>query len=1016
MRRYIAMWLLGGAAAAPMSRQRTSLERAGDSDAQLDSSAPSSQGGKCDPSWCDCDNCRAQANDPGPCNLCEQRWVFVLSAGGRSGSTSLLEGLNALPGVSLSGENLGLLSEMQLQFAGVDSLVSKNEAGNSAAFHLPQWRGQRRHALCAQQSIMASLAGGNGSLAAAYRYGPRLHTSMGGRGQIFGFKELIELRSFEADGPFPGEFPHLEVSGRKQEWVQFLDKLFPCSRIVLNLRRDTAAQARAILSSFGSSQNNFAHDPFGDATPPLTLIERDVEEASRFILELHQNKSASGRSFLVYTEDMTAERFSQLAQWLDRPCTFESPPTANEPDPNAQKGYFGHSAPVKVSCEPGLLPAHAPGELRTDTAPNASPADEHTWAYKKLVSDAGSDDDECGEVDLLPHNEVCAPQPSESRAKPPQHDLDNDLGDLPLSSDSWAERLGAQATEAPPPTPDASSPLPSVPQSDFINVSDLPSFYLHDNDPYSFTDSVQCLLNATGLRADVDAFDEQLVPDSAEHMVDWWLLKRFERHPARVYDPDVAQLHVIGSPFKAAYLAHRGFDWKRPTEGQGGPLGCGDLRSFYARTAAIAIHLQRTSWWKQHGGRNFLMLNSFHNLNDVLGAELLNTLVSGPAIFTTSDRNYVDYLAINDTVTPTVVPYKAHYRLEDFAWLQVDAQPRERTSSVMFQHADHGYDEGQLRQLICDRLGPRLANHSLRCVQDTWQQDLKADEEDLRTALGLKAGGEDAQAGGTDGTDGRRTVALSRRDRAPLQGQLVDSSTLEAYLSSKICLVPAGDTPTSRRLFDSMAAGCLPVLMAPAEDIMPNLPFPKAINWPKTVLFGGDLGCSLRDNADATISWVQSLLKPENEKKLQCMARRAQKVFLKYLTLRDEGVVSALLHEIDLTRALGAGTASDAEGSREQVRPDPSWLLEAAAPGVQLQCSAGRRGATEEECLAAVQEAANGAGLQVDGGLRSVDDGASGVVPAGCSYSVRTGTAMFNTDAAGGVGQGNYRLVCRVAA
>ena len=1006
---YIALWLLGGAAAAPMSRQRTSLERAGDSGAQLDSSAPSSQGDKCDPSWCACENCNAQANDPGPCNLCEQRWVFVLSAGGRSGSTSLLEGLNALPGVSLSGENLGLLSEMQLQFAGVDSLVSKNEAGNSAAFHLPQWRGQRRHALCAQQSIMASLAGGNGSLAAAYRHGPRLHTGMGGRGQIFGFKELIELRSFEVDGPFPGEFPHLEVSGRKQEWVQFLDKLFPCSRIVLNLRRDTAAQARAILSSFGSSQKNFAHDPFGDATPPLTLIERDVEEASRFILELHQNRSATGRSFLVYTEDMTAERFSQLARWLDRPCTFDSPPTANEPD--AQKGYFGHSAPVKVSCQRGLLPAHAPEELRkyTDTAPNASPANDHTWAYEKLVHDAGFDDDECGEVDLLPHNEVCAPQPSPSRAELPQLDLDNDLGDLPLSSESWAVRLGTQTAAASPPTPDASPP-----QSEFIHVSDLPSFYLHDNDPYSFTDSVHCLLNAIGLRDDVDAFDEQLVTDIAEHMVDWWLLKRFERHPARVYDPDAAQLHVIGSPFKAAYLAHRGFGWKRLTEGESGPLGCGDLRSFYARTAAIATHLQRTSWWQQHGGRNFVMLNSFYYLNDVLGAELLSTLVSGPAIFTSSDRNYVDYLAINGTVTPTVVPYKAHYRLEDFAWLQVDAQPRVRTSSVMFhgstgrgasaQLVDNRDDGGQLRQLICDRLGPKLAGHSLRCVRDTWQQDLKAEEEDLRTALGLKAGGEDLQAGGTDGADGGRTLALSRRDNAPLQGRMADTSTLEAYLSSKICLVPAGGTPTSRRLFDSMAAGCLPVLMAPSEDIAPNLPFPKAINWRKTVLFGGGLGCSLRDNADATISWVQSLLKPENEKKLQCMARRAQKVFLKYLTLRDEGVVSALLHEIDLRRVLGADAALDA-----------NWHLEAAAPGVQLQCSAGRRGATEEECLAAVREAASRDGLEV-AGFKSVNDGAAGVVPAGCSYSVHTKYAMFNTDAAGGVGQGNYQLVCRASA
>ena len=80
--RALALWLLGGAAAAPLSRQRTSLERAGDRDAQLGASAPSSDGGICDPSWCSCNRCEAQALDPGSCNLCEQRWVFVLSAGG----------------------------------------------------------------------------------------------------------------------------------------------------------------------------------------------------------------------------------------------------------------------------------------------------------------------------------------------------------------------------------------------------------------------------------------------------------------------------------------------------------------------------------------------------------------------------------------------------------------------------------------------------------------------------------------------------------------------------------------------------------------------------------------------------------------------------------------------------------------------------------------------------------------------------------------------------------------------
>ena len=262
----------------------------------------SSQGGECDPSWCDCHNknCDALQDGPETCNLCDQKWLFVLSAGGRSGSTSILEGLNALPGVSLSGENLAVLSDMEREFAKVNSLVRRNKATESAAFYLPRWQGLRRHTLCAQQSTIARMAGANGS--ANVGEGPH---------QIFGFKELIELPSFEADGKFPAGVPHLEASSKgKREWVQFLDKLFPCSRIVFNLRRDRAAQARAILSSFGS----FGKDPFGDAMPPLTLVENDIEQVSQFILEMHKNRSASGRSFLMYTEDMTAERFSELAR------------------------------------------------------------------------------------------------------------------------------------------------------------------------------------------------------------------------------------------------------------------------------------------------------------------------------------------------------------------------------------------------------------------------------------------------------------------------------------------------------------------------------------------------------------------------------------------------------------------------------------------------------------------------------------------------------------------------------
>ena len=213
----------------------------------------------------------------------------------------------------------------------------------------------------------------------------------------------------------------------------------------------------------------------------------------------------------------------------------------------------------------------------------------------------------------------------------------------------------------------------------YIDHNLMPKFYIHEDGPFNFTDSVQCLMDKVGLNKDVDAFDDRLVPDLAEHMADWWLLERFRRHPARVYSPDEAQLHVIGTAFTTAYRAHRthllarctvctpqstslshlshthlhlhlhlrlhldlsapcenhrvkltatadctgGFIWKRVKTDAHGPLGCGDTKQYYKRTKALAKYLRTESpWWKQHKGRDFLVLNSFYWLKDAVGIEM----------------------------------------------------------------------------------------------------------------------------------------------------------------------------------------------------------------------------------------------------------------------------------------------------------------------------------------------------------------------------------------------------------
>jgi len=64
---------------------------------------------------------------------------------------------------------------------------------------------------------------------------------------------------------------------------------------------------------------------------------------------------------------------------------------------------------------------------------------------------------------------------------------------------------------------------------------------------------------------------------------------------------------------------------------------------------------------------------------------------------------------------------------------------------------------------------------------------------------------------------------------API-GRRADPDTTRKYAQSQLCLTPAGDTPTSRRLYDAMAGGCVAIVMAPLNDIFPNMPFPASID------------------------------------------------------------------------------------------------------------------------------------------------------------------------------------------
>ena len=246
------------------------------------------------------------------------------------------------------------------------------------------------------------------------------------------------------------------------------------------------------------------------SVPPLELLETELETVSQFMLDWHQNRTSTGRSFLMYEEDMTAERFTELAEWLGKPCTFSSAPSAN--------GAMNVSCASDQQKLPEQLPTYQTndGITRpiTDAAPNVPPKNKLTVAYETLVNNPGGKCDM--KLDIMnTFNAACVPHREMSimRNNPPK----NMMAALPT----------------------------------------LPKFYIHEKGVFDFSDTVECFMEKLNVSKDVDSFDDTMLPDIAEHMVDWWLLKRFRDHPARVYDLRKAELHVIGTPFSTAFRAHR---------------------------------------------------------------------------------------------------------------------------------------------------------------------------------------------------------------------------------------------------------------------------------------------------------------------------------------------------------------------------------------------------------------------------------------------------------------------------
>jgi len=234
-------------------------------------------------------------------NLCSQAWLFVVSIGGRTGSTTVLNMLDAHPLIELAGENHGQINAALTMW---EEAAAHYPAGDSKA--LARGPVQPLNLLCSLQEWFSSVT--------AYEP-PANDGSVAGANVIRGYKDI--------------------------EWtpesIELLDLVFPCNRKVFNVREDAAAQeaSQAALNHFNNAYSD---------------NETEVSQFARTLYE-HDQQTQPWKSFWLPLADsgFNASQFNQLYEWLGEDgCKFTDVIHANAPStthapPHAAsaKGHLG---------------------------------------------------------------------------------------------------------------------------------------------------------------------------------------------------------------------------------------------------------------------------------------------------------------------------------------------------------------------------------------------------------------------------------------------------------------------------------------------------------------------------------------------------------------------------------------------------------------------------------------------------------------------------------------------------
>lgn len=181
--------------------------------------------------WCPAAACY---NSPA-CSPCNRRFLFILATP-RSGSTTILQTLNELPGVRLSGENDNVFYNLWnlINFGEIKTVLRQNYDQNSSFWiHNAVTRGAMA---CTIQNFMETI---NPPPLLTQKYSKILPLSKYDDSTIIGAK-MIRVQ--------------------KNKWqpklvAEFIREYFPCAKFVVNIRSDVQSQLRSQETTFKDSKN-----------------------------------------------------------------------------------------------------------------------------------------------------------------------------------------------------------------------------------------------------------------------------------------------------------------------------------------------------------------------------------------------------------------------------------------------------------------------------------------------------------------------------------------------------------------------------------------------------------------------------------------------------------------------------------------------------------------------------------------------------------------------------------------